>query len=143
MLVPKKVQSGDHIRVVSPSKSFSILSKEAVDIALQRLRNLGFTVSISQHASVMDDFGSSSIKARIEDIHDAFADERVDVIMTTIGGQNCNQLLTYLDYNLIKQNPKILVGYSDITALSNAIYAKTGLVTYSGPNFSSFGMKKV
>jgi muramoyltetrapeptide carboxypeptidase LdcA involved in peptidoglycan recycling len=51
-------------------------------------------------------------------------------------------LLKYLDYNLIKQNPKILVGYSDITALANAIYAKTNLVTYSGPHFSTFGMEK-
>ncbi|MCH5586365.1 LD-carboxypeptidase [Shimazuella sp. AN120528] len=142
MLIPKKIQAGDHIRVVSPSKSFSILSKETVDIALQRLSKLGFTVSISQHASVMDDFGSSSIEERIEDLHDAFADESVDNILTTIGGHNCNQLLKYLDYNLIKQNPKVLVGYSDITALANAIYTKTGLVTYSGPHFSTFGMKK-
>ncbi|MXQ54963.1 S66 family peptidase [Shimazuella alba] len=142
MLFPKRCKSGDHIRVVSPSSSFSILSKETVDIALQRLSNLGFTISISQHASVIDGFDSSSIEARIEDIHDAFADERVDAIITTIGGHNCNQLLKYLDYKLIKQNPKILVGYSDITALSNTIYAKTGLVTYSGSHFSTFGMKK-
>jgi muramoyltetrapeptide carboxypeptidase LdcA involved in peptidoglycan recycling len=142
MIFPKKIQAGDHIRVVSPSKSFSILSNEAVDRALQRLRELGFTVSISQHASVMDDFGSSSIEERIEDLHDAFSDESVNIILTTIGGHNCNQLLTYLDYQLIKQNPKVLVGYSDITGLSNAIYAKTGLVTYSGPHFSTFGMKK-
>jgi muramoyltetrapeptide carboxypeptidase LdcA involved in peptidoglycan recycling len=142
MLIPKKIQVGDHIRVVSPSKSFSILSEETVDIALQRLRNLGFTVTISQHASVMDDFGSSSIEERIEELHDAFADKSVDIILTTIGGHNCNQLLKYIDYNLIKQNPKVLVGYSDITALANAIYAKTGLITYSGPHFSTFGMKK-
>lgn len=142
MLFPKKIQTGDHIRVVSPSKSFSILSEETVDIALQRLRNLGFTVTISQHASVMDDLGSSSIEERIEDLHDAFADKSVAIVLTTIGGHNCNQILKYLDYELIKHNPKILVGYSDITALANAIYAKTGLVTYSGPHFSTFGMKK-
>ncbi|WP_028776057.1 S66 family peptidase [Shimazuella kribbensis] len=142
MLISKKIQVGNHIRVVSPSKSFSILSKETIEIAMQRLRNLGFTVSISQHASVMDAFGSSSIEEKIKDLHDAFADETVDGIITTIGGYNCNQLLTYLDYQLIKQNPKVLVGYSDITALANAIYAKTGLVTYSGPHFSTFGMKK-
>jgi muramoyltetrapeptide carboxypeptidase LdcA involved in peptidoglycan recycling len=87
-------------------------------------------------------FGSSSIEERIEDLHQAFADESVDIILTTIGGHNCNQLLKHLDYQLIKENPKVIVGYSDITALTNAIHAKTGLITYSGPHFSTFGMKK-
>ena len=63
------------------------------------------------------------------------------MVITVIGGFNSNQLLRYLDYDLIKKNPKILCGYSDITALGNAIFAKTGLVTYSGPHFFSFGEK--
>lgn len=62
--------------------------------------------------------------------------------MTVIGGFNSNQLLRYLDYELIRRNPKLFCGYSDITALSNAIYAKTGLITYSGPHFSTFGMER-
>jgi len=66
----------------------------------------------------------------------------VKAILTVIGGFNSNQLLRYLDYELIRQNPKILCGYSDITALANAIYAKTGMITYSGPHFSTFGMEK-
>ena len=59
--------------------------------------------------------------------------------MTVIGGFNSNQLLQYIDYKLIKKNPKILCGYSDITALQHAIYKKTGLVTYSGPHYFTFG----
>ena len=59
-----------------------------------------------------------------------------------IGGNNSNQLLDYLDYRLIAANPKILCGFSDITALLNAVYAQTGLVTFSGPHFSSLGMLK-
>ena len=64
------------------------------------------------------------------------------MIITVNGGFNSNQLLRYLDYDLIKANPKIFCGYSDITALSNAIYAKNGMITYSGPHYFSFGNKK-
>ncbi len=63
-------------------------------------------------------------------------------VLTAIGGYNSNQLLRYLDYDLIKANPKILCGYSDITALTVAIHARTALVTYSGPHFSTFGMEQ-
>jgi len=68
-------------------------------------------------------------------------DSSVDGIMTVIGGYNSNQLLEYIDWSLIKQNPKFFCGYSDITILTNAIYSQTGLVTYYGPHFSTFGQK--
>lgn len=89
-----------------------------------------------------DDFRSSSVAARAADIYSAFLDPNVKAIITVIGGFNCNQLLSHLDYELIRKNPKIFCGYSDITALQNAIFAKTGLVTYSGPHYSTFGMKQ-
>ncbi|HRK76711.1 MAG TPA: LD-carboxypeptidase, partial [Streptococcus parasuis] len=66
----------------------------------------------------------------------------IDAILTTIGGFNCNELLPYLDFDLIAQNPKIFCGYSDTTALLNAIYAKTGMQTYMGPAYSSFKMEQ-
>jgi len=75
-------------------------------------------------------------------LHEAFLDESVKAILTVIGGYNSNQLLDYIDYDLIKRNPKIFCGFSDVTALQNAIYSKTGLITYSGPCFSNFAMKK-
>ncbi len=75
-------------------------------------------------------------------MHEAFRDPHVKGILTTLGGFNVNQLLQYLDYDLIRNHPKVLCGYSDITALCNAIYQKTGLVTYSGPHFSTFAMKQ-
>lgn len=62
--------------------------------------------------------------------------------MTSIGGYNCNQLLPHIDYDLIKNNPKKLCGFSDITALLNAIYAKTGIITYYGPHFFEFWDEK-
>src|SRR6266568_5143944 len=71
----------------------------------------------------------------------AFADPGVDAILTLIGGFNANQLLTGIDYSLVAAHPKVLCGFSDITVLSNALYARAGLVGYSGPHYSSFGMK--
>lgn len=79
---------------------------------------------------------------RIKDLHEAFLDNNVKMILTAIGGYNSNQLLRYIDYDIIKNNPQIICGFSDITALLNAIYTKSGLVTYSGPHFSNFGMNK-
>ena len=110
--------------------------------AAQTLKRMGFAASFGKHVREDDMMRSSSVEARIEDLHEAFSDERVSAVMTAIGGYNANQLLGHIDYDLIKNNPKILCGYSDCTVLSNALYAKTGLVSYSGPHFSTFGMKK-
>ncbi len=140
-MVPAKLKKGDEIRVIAPSRSMKIINKETRDIANKRLEDLGFKVSFGKNVEECDGFTSSPIEARIEDLHDAFSDKNVKAILTVIGGFNSNQLLTHIDYDLIKKNPKIFCGFSDITALSNAIYAKTGLVTYSGPHYSSFGMK--
>jgi muramoyltetrapeptide carboxypeptidase len=141
-MIPAKLQKGDEVRVISPSTSLSVLSEEQRKYACEKLQQLGFHVTFSKHAEEMDEFLSSSIESRIEDLHEAFLNPDVKGILTTLGGFNVNQLLKYIDYDIIKQNPKVLCGYSDITALSNAIYKKTGLVTYSGPHFSTFGMKK-
>jgi muramoyltetrapeptide carboxypeptidase len=82
---------------------------------------------------------SSRINSRVEDIHEAFLDTNVKAIITCIGGFNSNQILEDIDYSIIENNPKILCGFSDATALLNAIYAKTGLITYHGPHFATFG----
>jgi len=139
-MIPAKLQRGDKIRVISPARSLAIISKEVQDNASRRWKSLGLIVTFSKNVSEKDEFDSSAIKSRVDDIHTAFSDKKVKCILTSIGGFNSNQLLKYLDYNLIKLNPKILCGYSDITALQNVIYTKTGLVTYSGPAFSTLGM---
>ena len=102
---------------------------------------MGFELSFGAHVAEMDDFASSSIESRLEDLHAAFTDKTIQGILTVIGGFNSNQLLQYIDWELIRNNPKIFCGYSDITALGNSIFAKTGLVTYSGPHYSTFGQK--
>ncbi len=141
-IFPPKLKKGDEIRVVAPACSMSLISEENKKLSVEKLESLGFKVTFGKHINETDEFNSSSIESRIEDLHDTFADKNVKMIMPVIGGFNSNQLLKYLDYKLIKKNPKILTGYSDITALSNAIFTKTGLVTYSGLCFSNFAMKK-
>ncbi len=141
VIIPEKLKEGDEIRIIAPARSIKLpfITKEIINNGIKNLEQMGFKVSFGKHIEENDSFGSTSIMNRIEDIHDAFADKNVKAIMTVIGGYNSNQLLDYIDYDLIKNNPKILVGYSDITALQNAIFRKTGVVTYSGPHFFSFG----
>ena len=141
-MFPLKLKKGDEIRVIAPSSSLSIISKKNKEIALKKLNNLGLKVTFSKNAEEIDEFNSSSIKSRIDDLHDAFRNPKVKAIFAVIGGFNSNQLLKYLNWDLIKNNPKIFCGYSDITVLNNAIFTKTKLINYSGPAFANFGMVK-
>ncbi len=140
-VIPSKLRPGDTVRIIAPSGSMN--SMRWITPKVQRqgekvLAGLGLLVTYGKHVRELDDFGSSSIKSRLADLHDAFADPSVKLVLCARGGFNVNQLLQSIDYALIRKNPKILCGFSDITALATAIYAKTGLVTYSGPNFSTF-----
>lgn len=139
-ICPDRLQPGDEIRVVAPSRSLALIGQETQTIAKQRFDDLGLSLSFGRHVESCDDFSSSPIASRIADLHDAFTDPKVKAILTVIGGYNSNQLLPFIDWDLIRANPKILCGYSDITALTCSIWAKTGLITYSGPHYSTFGM---
>lgn len=138
---PQKLKKGDEVRIIAPSRSLKIAKKSTIKIADERFKELGLKITYGQHINVCDDFFSSPVELRIRDMHDAFLDKNVKGIFTVIGGFNSNQLLKYLDFNLIKQNPKVFCGFSDITALQNAIFAKTNLATYYGPHYLSFGEK--
>ncbi|MBC7472291.1 MAG: LD-carboxypeptidase [candidate division SR1 bacterium] len=141
-IIPSRLQQGDEIRIVAPSCSLSILEKKDIIVATKTLEKMGFKVTFGKHVNEINDFYSSSIHSRVEDLHEAFADINVKMVLPVIGGFNCNQLFTYIDWGLIKNNPKILGGYSDTTALQNAIYTKTGLITFQSPSFSSFARVK-
>ncbi len=129
------------MRVIAPSLSLGIVSKEVIQRAEKNLDKLGFKVSFGRHVYEMDEFSSSSIASRVEDIHEACVNPSVKCVLTAIGGYNVNQVLRYLNYKDFYTQPKIWCGFSDITALTNAIYTKSGLVTYSGAHFSTLGMK--
>ena len=142
-MIPEKLKAGDEVRVIAPSRSMVILGEDCKKIATQKLEALGLKVTFGKYVMEADsDYLCTSVEHRAEDLNEAFRDKNVKAILTVIGGFNSNQILDFIDYEVIKQNPKIFCGFSDITALSNAIHAKTGLVTYSGPHYSSFGMLK-
>lgn len=142
-MIPEKLKAGDEVRIIAPSRSMVILGEDCKKIATQRLEALGLKVTFGKYVMEADeDYLCTSVEHRVEDLNEAFRDKNVKAILTVIGGFNSNQILDFIDYEAIKQNPKIFCGFSDITALSNAIYAQTGLVTYSGPHYSSFGMLK-
>jgi muramoyltetrapeptide carboxypeptidase LdcA involved in peptidoglycan recycling len=137
-IVPPKLRPGDTICIIAPSKSLATLTKEQIDAAEKRLTEIGLQVSYGKHVEEINDFHSSSVDSRIVDLHEAFADSKINGILAAAGGYNSNQLLRHIDWQLIQNNPKIFCGYSDITTLLTAFYTKTGLITYSGPNFTSF-----
>jgi len=141
-MIPAKLEAGDEVRVVSPAVSLGFIPEDQRQMAEERLQELGLRVTFSRNAELLDRFDSSPVQARVSDLHEAFADPGVKAILTTLGGFNSNSLLSYLDYDLIQSNPKIFCGFSDITALASAIHARTNLVTYSGPHFTTFGMKR-
>lgn len=142
-MIPAKLKQGDEVRVIAPSRTMAILGKDCIELATERLESLGLKVTFGKHVNEYDeDYMATNSKDRAEDLNEAFRDPNVKAILTVIGGFNSNQILQYIDFDMIKENPKIFCGFSDITILTDSIEAKTGLVTYYGPHYSSFGMKK-
>lgn len=140
-IIPNKLNKGDTIRIICPAASAKILTPELNAIAMQKMQELGLNVTFGKHIYESDELDSTSIEARLDDLYDAFSDQSVKAIIAGRGGYNSNQLLPYINWDIIRNNPKIFCGFSDITALNNAFFAKTGLVTYSTPNYSNFSQK--
>jgi muramoyltetrapeptide carboxypeptidase LdcA involved in peptidoglycan recycling len=142
-IIPRKLKKGDGVRVIAPAHTLAMpfINPAVRDIATGRMATLGLKVSYGKYVNETDMFQSSSVEHRIEDFHDGLNDRSVHLLHAIIGGFNCNQMLRGLDYPLFRKVCKSLCGFSDITALLNAIYARTGVVTYLGPMFFSFGEK--
>lgn len=142
-LFPKKLKKGDLIKIIAPSRSLALISKKNIEIANKRLVSLGLKISFGKNVYSSNEFISSSIEERTQDLHEAFLDKSVKAVISVIGGYNSIELLDRIDWKIIKDNPKIFCGYSDITILNNSIYSKTGLITYYGPHYSSFAEEKM
>jgi muramoyltetrapeptide carboxypeptidase len=141
-VVPPTLRRGDTVRVIAPAGNRPSVSEHDHSALIEaRFGQLGLRLTYGEHVDEQDDFESSSVASRLADLHAAFADPGIAAVLTVIGGFNSNELLPYVDWDLIAANPKVFCGYSDITALQNAMLARTGLVTYSGPHWSSFGMR--
>ena len=129
---PPRLRPGDTVGLVAPASA--TFQQVELDIARESLEALGLKVKAGRH--IMDRHGSlgGQDTDRAADINLFFADDSVKAVLPTRGGWGTSRLLPLLDYDVIRRNPKILMGYSDITALLNGIHARTGLVTFHGPN---------
>ena len=136
-ILPSKLNIGDTIGVVAPSNPIIGDNIEELNKAKEIVENSGFKVKYSKNLFSNTNGYCSTAKEKAEDINEMFADKNVEMIWCAKGGNNSNSTFEYLDYELIKQNPKIICGYSDITSLTNIITEKTGLVTFSGTNFKT------
>ena len=116
-MIPAKLRPGDEVGSSRP-RSASGSSRSTRERGRRAVRGLAYIVRSPENAEVLDRFDSSPVEARVSDLHEAFADPEVKGIFTTLGGYNSNGLLDYLDYDLIRANPKIFCGFSDITALA-------------------------
>ncbi|MGN1297871.1 MAG: LD-carboxypeptidase [Clostridia bacterium] len=137
MTIPSKIKKGDIIGVVAPSNPIIGKNIEEVMKAKEKVEKDGFKVKFSKNLFSNANGYSSTPKEKAEDINAMFADKEVKMIWCAKGGDNSNSTFEYLDYELIKNNPKIICGYSDITSLTNIITEKTGIVTFSGTNFKT------
>ncbi len=143
-MIPKKLRSGDHIRVIAPSEGLAPkLTKELRERGVKRLGSLGLKVSFGKYLDEQNEFDSATVEHRLHDLHEAFKDPGIQAIISANGGSSANQLLKHVDYELIKANPKVFCGLSDLTEVTSAIYAKAGLVTYNGPHFSMLSAGKI
>jgi muramoyltetrapeptide carboxypeptidase len=131
-IVPPRLRAGDVVGVVAPATA--TFRQVELDIVRESVEGLGLRVVTGAH--VMSRFGSlaGADVDRAADINAFFADDDVKAIMPTRGGYGSVRLLPHLDYDAIRRHPKVVLGYSDITALLNGIHARTGLVTFHGPN---------
>jgi len=137
MIIPSKLKLGDTIGVVAPSNPIVGDNIEEIEMARKIVINEGFKIKFSKNLFSNTLGYSATPQEKAEDINNMFADSNVKMIWCAKGGENSNSILDYLDYELIRSNPKIICGYSDITVLTNVITSKTGLVTFSGTNFKT------
>ena len=131
-LLPRRLAAGDTVGVVAPASA----TFQTVDVAIAResLEALGLNVKIGKHVLARHGYLAGNDKDRAADINEFFSDSSIKAVLPIRGGWGSSRVLPHLDYDAIRRNPKVMVGYSDITALHLAIQAKTGLVTFHGPN---------
>lgn len=140
-LLAARLKLGGTIGLITPAGVLD--DEESISIAREIFETLGFKVKEGKHIRSRYGNLAGTDQERIADIHDMFADKTVKAIVCIRGGSGTSRLLDRLDYRLIANNPKVLLGYSDITALILALYAKTGLITFHGAVGISTWTKKL
>ncbi len=133
-LLGKALKKGDCIGIAAPA---GFIDGNDYNQALMFFEDMGYEVKLTKSCVSAEGLFAGSDKQRAEDINALFEDDSVDAIMCLRGGYGCARILEYLDYEMIAQHPKILIGYSDVTALHTALIQRCGLVTVHGPMISS------
>eukprot|EP01129_Flabellula_baltica_P005635 TRINITY_DN2051_c0_g1_i1.p1 TRINITY_DN2051_c0_g1~~TRINITY_DN2051_c0_g1_i1.p1 ORF type:complete len:350 (-),score=66.67 TRINITY_DN2051_c0_g1_i1:20-1069(-) len=130
---PNRLKKGQIIGFISPASTPHVNIKQYVDKIHTLFGGMGYSISFGSHSFSRYGYLAGTDKERVEDIHDMFSDPSISAIIANRGGWGCNRLIDLVDYDLISRNPKIIMGYSDLTSLLNAIHFQTGLITFHGP----------
>ena len=109
-----------------------VIDKEKLNFAINNLKSLGYNVKLSKNILDTNRYLAGNDKDKVEELEKFFLDPKIDIIMTARGGYGAIRLIDKIDYNILKNHPKIFTGFSDVTALLLMIYKKTGMVTYHG-----------
>ncbi|NJB85688.1 muramoyltetrapeptide carboxypeptidase [Lewinella marina] len=131
---PARLRKGDTIGLITPA---SYLDDDGLERAVTQIESLGLLVKLGRYVRAERGFLAGTDAERLGDLHAMFGDPQVSAVWCARGGYGSGRLLPEVNFNLIRRNPKILIGYSDITALLNAITRETGMITYHGPVGSS------
>jgi muramoyltetrapeptide carboxypeptidase len=129
---PRRLAAGDAVALVAPASA--TFNSVDLEIARESLQGLGLTVKVGTHLLGRHGYLAGNDKDRAADINTFFADASVRAVLPIRGGWGSSRVLPYLDFDVIRRNPKVVLGFSDITALLLSIHARTGLVTFHGPN---------
>ncbi|MCY7387860.1 MAG: LD-carboxypeptidase [Burkholderiales bacterium] len=124
------LKSGAVVGLIAPG---GVVDDSIIQSCVKNLESLGFTVKPGASLRAARGGYAGTVAQRIADLHAMFEDREVAAIWTARGGSGCTSLLPHIRYDLIRRHPKILIGYSDITALHLALYRRAGLVTFHGP----------
>jgi muramoyltetrapeptide carboxypeptidase len=131
IIKPKKISAGSKVGIIAPGTA--VTNPDDIAKCIEVMKYFQFDYKIGTSLLNGKGYKTKSVDERIGDLHEMFKDETVSAVFCIRGGYGSGQLLDKIDYELIKSNPKILLGYSDITALHSAIHKMTGLITFHGP----------
>lgn len=136
-MIPERLKKGDVIAVIAPSGPILPEKLDDINNSITLMEGSGFEIIFGKNTFKNTWGYGATAKEKAEDVNYVFSNPKVKAIFCATGGANSNSLFEYLDYELIKKNPKIICGFSDSTSILNMIHEKTGLVTFNGSTFKS------
>ncbi len=134
-MIPERIKKGDTIGIIAPANPVTEENLEEFNNSILLMEVSGYKIKIGKNVFKNPTGYGATVEQKAEDLNNMFADTEVKMVWCAKGGNNSNSIFDLIDYELIKKNPKIICGFSDITSITNMIYEKTGLVTFSGQTF--------